>query len=241
MASLRKKYQESVTTAPSASAKLPDPVADPKPPKMPETTESPAEEAGKAALRQRLQEMERAEQLTRQAQQPPPHAAEPPQEQQPQQPMPAHIERWLAEHPQYMDPNDPVAQAEIYTATLKCNRDGKKWDQADFIPALERHLGIAPRSNGQVQSRPIEKPSAPAAPRYDAPVRQQQRSSVPMSAPPTREAPSMSTGRPPSRRVALTSEQLDAARFSGISPEEYERQLRKMEAMKAAGQLDDRR
>jgi hypothetical protein len=140
-----------------------------------------------------------------------------------------------------MDPNDQVAQAEIYTATLKCNRDGKSWDQPDFLPTLERHLGIAPRSNGQVQSRPIERPSAPAAPRYEAPPRQQQRSTVPMSAPPTREVPSMASGRNPSRRVPLTAEQIDAARFSGVSVEEYERQLRKMEAMKAAGALDDRR
>jgi hypothetical protein len=247
MASMRKKYIEAgprqdgppVTTAPTGAAKLPDPVVDPKPPEMPETTESPADAAAKSALRERLREMENAETLTRQAQQPPPHAAEPPQQQQPQPPaMPAHIEKWLAEHPEYMNPNDHVAQAEIYTATLKCNRDGKSWDQPDFIPTLERHLGLR-----QQQPRPQPQPQQPQPqPRYEAPpARQQQRSNVPMSAPPTREAPSMSTGRSPSHRVPLTAEQRDAARFSGISEQEYERQLRRMEAMKAAGALDDRR
>jgi hypothetical protein len=242
MASFRKKYAETsprqdgppVTTAPTGAAKLPDPVADPKPPEMPETTQSPADAAAKdaIALQLRLKEMERAERLQQEAVQ-----------QQPQQPaMPAHIEKWLAEHPQYLNPNDHVAQAEIYTATLKCNRDGKSWDQPDFIPTLERHLGLRQQQQRPQPSNGNAAPTPPPAPRYEAPpARQQQRSTVPMSAPPTREAPSMSTGRSPSRRVPLTSEQLDAARFSGISPEEYERQLRKMEAMKAAGALDDRR
>jgi hypothetical protein len=215
-------------------------VADPKPPEM-QTTQSPADVAAKdaIALQLRLKEMEHAEQLTRQAQQQPPHAAEPPP-QQPQQPaMPAHIEKWLSEHPQYMDPNDPVSQAEIYTATLKCNRDGKMWDQPDFLPTLERHLGLRREQPAQPQPQPQQ--PQPQPPRYEAPPRQQQRSSVIMSAPPTREVPSMASGRVPSHRVPLTAEQRDAARFSGISEQEYERQLRKMEAMKAAGALDDRR
>src|SRR5262249_33853591 len=150
-------------------------------------------------------------------QQRPPQAAEP-QQQHPQQPaMPAHVEKWLADHPQYMDPNDQVAQAEIYTATLKCNRDGKSWDQPDFLPTLERHLGIAPATNGHAQQRPVERPTpAPAAPpRYEAPVRQQQRSTVPMSAPVSRDSPSMATGRSQGGPVRLTPAQQEAARFSG--------------------------
>src|SRR5262245_33388691 len=98
MASLRRKYQEHIEVGPrqdeppvsplpeGTAAKLPEPAVDAKPPpEMPETTtESPAEKAGKEALRNRLAEMERAETLTRQAQQPPQRAAEPPQE--PQEP-----------------------------------------------------------------------------------------------------------------------------------------------------------
>src|SRR5262245_51949895 len=133
MASLRKKYSAEgprhdgppVTAPPTGAAKLPDPVVDPKPPEMP-ATESPVDKAAKdaIALQLRLREMERAEQLNREAaQQPPPQAAEP-QQQHPQQPaMPAQVQKWLSEHPEYCDPNDQVAQAEIYTATLKCNRD----------------------------------------------------------------------------------------------------------------------
>ena len=248
MASLRKKYSQTdgppVTAPPTGAAKLPDPVVHAKPPEMP-ATESPVEKAAKdaIALQLRLREMERAEQLNREAVQQQPHAAEPQQQQQQsQQPMPAHVEKWLADHPQYMDPNDQVAQAEIYTATLKCNRDGKSWEQPDFIPTLERHLGIAPATNGQ-QHRPIERPSpAPAAPRYAAPPRQQQqRSAIPMSAPVSRDSPSMATGRPTGGPVQLTAAQREAARFSGISEAEYARQLVKMERMKAAGEIDDRR
>ena len=252
MASLRKKYSAEgprhdgppVTAPPTGAAKLPDPVADPKPPEMPETTESPADVAAKnaIALQLRLKEMEHAEELNRQrAEQQPPHAAEPQQQpqQQSQQPMPAHVQKWLSEHPEYCDPNDQVAQAEIYTATLKCNRDGKSWEQPDFIPTLERHLGIAPRTNGHDAQQRFERPPAPAAPpRYAAPPRQQ-RSMPPMSAPPSRDVPSFSTGRPTGGPVQLTPAQREAAQFSGVSEAEYARQLVKMNRMKAAGELDD--
>src|SRR5215470_4655632 len=140
MASLRKRYQGRVETSPrhdgppvtappTGAAKLPDAVADSKPPpEMPEA-ESPVDAAAKNALRERLREMESAEALNRrQPQQQPQYAAEP-QQQQPQQPtMPAHVATWLAEHPQYTDPNDAVAQAEIHLATVKCMRDGKTWN-----------------------------------------------------------------------------------------------------------------
>ena len=229
----------SVTVPPTGAAKLPDPVVDAKAPEMP-ATESPADVAAKEAiaLQLRLREMERAEQLNRQPQQPPPQASEL-QQPQPQGPaMPPAVQKWLAEHPEYCDASDQVAQAEIYTATLKCNRDGKSWEQPDFIPTLERHLGIAPRTNGQTQPRPSPAPAAP--PRYDPPVRRQQRSAVPMSAPPSRDVPSFQTGRPQGGPVRLTPAQQEAARFSGISEAEYARQLVKMEQMKAAGELDDR-
>jgi len=62
-----------------------------------------------------------------------------------------------------------------------------------------------------------------------------------MSAPPSRDVPSMATGRPTGGPVRLTPAQQEAARFSGISEAEYARQLVKMERMKAAGEIDDRR
>src|SRR5262245_39128584 len=245
MASLRRKYQERIEVSPrqdeppvspppeGTAAKLPEPAADAgKPPEQPETTEAPADVAARTALKARLAEMERAEALTRQQ---PQHADEPQQAQQPT--IPAHVEKWLTEHPQYCDPNDHVAQAEIHLATVKCMRDGKPWNDPDFIPTIERHLGIASATNEQTQHRPIERPPAAPAPRASAPPRQ----TVAYSAPPHREPPSMSTGRPISHRAPLSKEQLEIARASGITAEEYSRQLQKMEAMRAAGTLDDRR
>src|SRR5262245_5319601 len=131
MASLRKKYQQEgprdeppVSSPPEVTAaELPPLAADAgKPPEMP-ASEAPVEVAARNALKARLAEMQNAETITREAmqQQQPPQAAEPPQ-QQPE--IPAAVAKFLAEHPQYTDPNDHIAQAEIYTATLKCNRDG---------------------------------------------------------------------------------------------------------------------
>src|SRR5262249_1615280 len=160
MSSLRKRYQSQfasperdseapVTTAPPTQAAAPPPAVEPKPEEpAPEIeTKSPADAAAASAIKQRIAEMERAEQLSRQAQQPPQQS----QAQQPQQPeMPAHIHEWLLRHPKYLDPRDPIAQGEIHVATLKCLRDGLKWTDDNFLPAIERHLGLTstPTTNG---------------------------------------------------------------------------------------------
>jgi hypothetical protein len=237
MSSPRKRFQGAdappVTTVPNeTAAKLPDPVADARPPEQLKT-ESPADEAGKAALKQRLAEMERAEAITRQAIQEPQYAPEP-QESQPPPAMPARVEKWLAEHPQYLDPNDSVAQAEIHLATVKCMRDGKTWDAPDFIDTIERHLGFAPATNGRTQDMRIEsRPSPPAS--TPAPRAAPPRQSHAVSAPPSRDPPSFATGRPQGGPVRLTAEEIEMARASGISPQEYAEQKKKMERMKQAG------
>jgi hypothetical protein len=242
MASLRKRFQNRVEsadappvqTAPTAAAQLPDPVPDaPKPPEL--KTESPADVAASAALRDRLKEMENAEQLVRQAaQQHPQYAAEPPQE--PQQPpaMPARVEKWLADHPQYLDPNDSVAQAEIHLATVKCMRDGKTWDAPDFIDTIERHLGFAPATNGRTQDMRVESRPSPPAPQVAPP---RQRMAVPVSAPPTRESPSMATGRAPSHRAPLNADELYIAQQSGQTPEQYQEQKERLRKLKESGAI----
>src|SRR5262249_56263281 len=137
------------------------------------------EEATKNALRARLQEVERADELQREAIRQQPRFASEPQQAVPS--IPAHVHEWLNQHPQYV--HDAIGQAELNVATMKCVRDGKTWDDADFIPALERHLNIKPaQANGsqpqQVgQSQPIPPrhiEAAPAPPRNPPPIRQQQ-------------------------------------------------------------------
>jgi hypothetical protein len=228
VASLRKRYQERfqdrrdeelppVTTAREAPQVAALPPATDKPAAEPLAIEtSPADQA---ALRSRIAEIERAEELARQAQpqqqSQPQYATEPPQTE-----VPIAVQRWLHANPKYQ--SDPVAQAELNVASLKCRRDGVMWDDENFIPALERHLG-----NGHA------KPAAPApvAPRV-APVRQ---STVPVSAPPTREVASWTTGRPQSEPVQLNEEQRQLARTLGISDEEYRQGLARMNREKAGG------
>jgi len=259
MASIRKRYADRVeagprhddppvTAPPTSAAKLPDPVADSKPPEMPETTEGPADVAAKEAiaLQLRLKEMERAEQLNREAiqQQQPPQAAEP-QQPQPQGPtleqviahLPERAKRLYREHPEFA--TDPEKAAQIqYCHHVAAREVGEQFTDP-YFDRMEQMLGMAPATNGQTQQhRPSPAPAAP--PRYETPVRQQ-RSAIPVSAPPTRDVPSMATGRPVGGPVRLTAEQRDAARFSGISEQEYARQLERMNRMKASGEIDDGR
>ncbi len=58
-----------------------------------------------------------------------------------------------------------------------------------------------------------------------------------VSAPPSRSAPSPTTGRPSNTRITLTPEQREIARLSGIDEITYARQLQKMNELKASGQL----
>jgi hypothetical protein len=155
--------------------------------------------------------------------------------------MPAHVQEWLKKHPQFF--NDAVAQAELNVATMKCVRDGLTWNDDNFIPSIERHLGFRQqpqpqqRQPQQRQPQPNGNGHAPAAPARNGaqPVRQQRPASAPVSAPPTRDAPSMSTGRPTSHRVPLTEAEAEIARSSGLSLEEYQQQKEKMLRLKAAG------
>ena len=255
MASIRKRYAERieagprhdgppVTAPPTSAAKLPDPVADSKPPEMP-ATESPADVAAKdaIALQLRLKEMERAEQLNRQPQQqPPPQAAEP-QQQQPQAPtledhiahLPPRVQGWYRKHPELA--TDPERAAQVQYCHHVARRETGQEFTDPYFDRMESMLGLVPATNGQTQHRPSPAPAAP--PRYESPPVRQQRSAVPVSAPPTRDVPSMATGRLTGGPVRLTPQQFEAAKFSGISPEEYARQLQKMNRMKASGEIDD--
>ena len=212
----------------------PPPAVELKPlPEIEPEAKAPAEAAGAAEIRKRLAEMDRAEALAHQAQQP-----QPPQpQQQPQQvEMPAAVQRWLAEHPQYLDPRDPIAQGEIHVATLKCLRDGLKWTDDNFLPAIERHLGLRqqPQPNGNGHERhSVEhpRPTSPAPPPRPRPTM----GGAPMSAPPSREPPSMSTGRSPSHRAPLTRDELEIAAVSGQTPEQYQEMKERLARLKASG------
>jgi len=251
MSSFRKRYLNRVessprgdvppvTTAPTEAAKLPEPVADAKPPGLPES-ESPAEKAGQAEIAKRLAEMENAERLARE--QPPQHVAEPqaePQELNAEEliagaNIPDLAKTWLRQHPEYV--LDPEKNAEIIALHKIAKRQAGSEFTDDYFERMEDLLGLAPLGNGQAQRPTPARIAAP--PRPSAPPRQV--SAVSYSAPPTREPPSMTTGRAPSSPMRLTAEELELARSLKITPEEYAANKRLMLKMKADGTIVDGR
>lgn len=203
--SLRKRYSHvdglaskdgpPVSVPPTAAANLPpEAVVDPKPSEPVETkpieqpdAESPVDKAAKDALRQRLKEMENAESLVRQAQQQPPSAAEPQRSQE--QPtleeaiaaLPDRVQRWCRADSRYLTDPEKISQVQ-YCHWIAKRETGEEGTDA-YFDRMDQMLGL---SNGHVQ-----------APRNVEPPRQQTRpmSGPLVSAPPTREAPSMTTGR----------------------------------------------
>jgi hypothetical protein len=267
MASLHRKYQDRIevgprqeappVSAPPRAAELPEPAANAGKPPPEVETESPAEKAGKDALRQRLAEMERAETLTRQAQQPPPRAAEP---QEPQElpsledqiaHLPERVQGWYRKHPELaMDP-ERAAQVQY------CHHVARRETGEDMTPVyydrMEQMLGLRqqppvgaegrPQSNGngQVESRPSAPPRNEAPPDHSRGQAPRRAMAAPVSAPPTREVPSMTTGRAPRHRAPLTADELQIAQQCGQTPEEYQQQKEKMQHLKQIGAIQDGR
>ena len=220
MAALRKKYQNRtdivsskddgapVTSHPPSSTTLTPADDSPPPADISTASESPAEQAAKTAIADRLKEVERAESLSQQTPDHPQFATEPQPEQlspleQLLATMPEGAREWLRKHPQYL--SDPEKNAHIQHAHLVSNR-------------LERHLGLRPQRQPQ-QTRPT-------APR--------ERAGAPVSAPPTRETVSLTTGRP-SGDISLNREELDLARTLGLSAQEYRDGKARMLRMKGEG------
>jgi hypothetical protein len=264
MASLHRKYQDRIEVGPRqeappvasppavTAAELPEPAADAGKPPPTVETESPAEKAGKDALRQRLQEMERAETLTRQAQQPPQHAE--PQEPQQQEPpsledyiahLPPRVQGWYRKHPELATNPERAAQVQ-YCHHVARREVGSEFDDP-YYDRMESMLGLRqqppvgaegrPQSNGNGQTQ--HRPAAPP-PRNEAPP-PRRAMSAPVSAPPTREVPSMSTGRAPRHRAPLTADELHIAQQCGQTPEQYQEQKEKMLHLKQIGAIQDGR
>src|SRR5262245_3922538 len=251
MAALLKKYRDRFEkdAAPTAStpvqaAQLPDPVADPKLVE-PVAESSPAEDAGKNAIRERLQEMEAAEANARQAAAPQqPHYAHDPQPDPIEAAlagMPERVQRWCREHPEFLTDPEKAAQAQYCHHVVK-RETGQEFTDL-YFERMERMLFGPAQSNGNASQQPIQ----PPIPRQQsAPVRQQYRGPA-VSAPPTREVPSFSSGRMPSTRVPLTRAEVEIALTSKQHPDEsdedairrYAQLKRKVEEMKRNGDLQN--
>src|SRR5262245_12310012 len=226
MVSFRKKLQDDKKDAAVAAlpqenaARLPEPIAEDVEPLEQLAAESdPVREAEQSALKQRLQEMQNAETIVRSSVGQQPRFADEPQKPKSVEEiiegcnLPERAKSWLREHPDYV--TDPVKVAQITAMhPAACSLGGEAFSDS-YFDSMERLLFDMPKRGAPFQDlRPNKLPRNNGA----APVRQQQAAggAVPVSAPPTRDAPSMSTGRPVSGPTRLTQEQLDVARSLGI-------------------------
>jgi hypothetical protein len=271
MTSVPKKYRDriDVEEAKPVVAEPPPPAAETKPAETKPAEPSPAVEKNpveQAALKKRLEEMERAQKMGAAQAQPQPQprtgpiAIDEPQRQQPQQQpqsveqiiqssgLPALVQEWLRRHPDLI--TDPAKNAQLQKAHhITEYLTGGDVETPYYLQRLEETLGWRPKSNGNgaaQQQRVVQPPAQPAAqpppqPRPAAPPVRQQQYAPPVSAPPTRETLSMATGKPRNARVPLTEDERQIARNSGISDAEYERQKDRMNAMKVAGYIQDGR
>jgi hypothetical protein len=261
MTSIPRKYRDRVDVEdakPVVAEPPPLSAAETKPAETPKPAEKPVEKnpVEEAALKARLAEMERAQKMAG-AQPQQPQRAEPLAiEDEPKPPsteqiiansgLPERMKAWLRAHPEYI--LDQAKNVQLHKMhTVAEYEAGGEWSDGFFQRLDHFHLhgfkqpslngnGAAHQSAVQ-QPRQAYRPTQAAAP----PVRQQQYSGPPVSAPPTRETLSMATGRSVNRRVPLTEDERQIARSSGISDAEYEQQKDKMNAMKVAGYLQDGR
>jgi hypothetical protein len=225
MAALRKKYQgradieprkdAPVMSEPPARTSLP-PVDDSPPPEDISVSahSEPVEKAAQSAIKDRITELERAEAISQEPQPPQFATEEHPQQLSPLEQVLATVPEgargWLRAHPEYL--GDPEKNAQIQHAHLVAAREtGDQEFGPHYYERLEHHLGLRPQRQPQ-QTRAASRPTAP-------------RHSV--SAPPTRDSISMSTGRP-TGRVSLSSEEREFAAMVGLSDAEYAAEKQRM-------------
>jgi hypothetical protein len=266
MTSLRKKYQDyqdfqspsnksaPVVAATPVQAAEPPPAAEPQKPLEEIQKPSAADEAAANAIQARIAEMDRAESLAQQQAANHPRLAAEPQPPPQQQPieqaiasLPKRAQGWYKSHPEYF--TDPEGAARMQYAHWVVRRETGEEFTEKYFDRMESLLGFQQQPPAQTKTAPTQDNkvnghapvSAPAEPpRNPTPVRQQQqRSGPPVSAPPTRDVPSLASGRPTTRRVPLTEVELQIAKNSGISPEEYQLQKEKMLQLQAAGVIQN--
>jgi hypothetical protein len=253
MASLRKRYAPAVAERPDSPPIAATPVASAEPPPAAEAPKpleelapekSPSDEAANNAIKARLAEMNRAETLQRappvqhyeRVESRPPEPAADPVEAAIAA-MPPRVQRWYRTNPQLLT-NPEFAARVQYCHHVAAREVGQQFTDP-YFDRMESLLGFRqqqqPKPSNNGHAAPAAPRPAPAAPpRNAAPPRQQQYNGH-MSAAPSREVPSMSTGKPMGRRVPLTADELQIAKNSGISPEEYSIQKEKMARLRAAG------
>lgn len=187
--------------------------------------DNPVEQAAQAALKLRLSELEAAEHW-RQEQRPRPP---PPEQQEAVAQAQREVQQWLAERPGI------VGHPGAHEASRRLIVDGYMLASPAWRRAMEER-GFAPGD----YSTPPQRSSVPLAAKPQAAVEEAPDRHVHISAPVSRGAPSYTGKQIVSAEQAarnLTPQQLEAARLSGITAEEYARNLMRMLRLKESGAL----
>jgi hypothetical protein len=133
----------------------------------------------------------------------------------------------VRDNPQFI--TDPEQAARLSYAHHIAARETGEQMTPRYFAAMESLLELP-----QAESPPQPQPRAPATPARPAGP------SISYAAPPTREAPSMSTGySPDDSRVTLTAEEVNLAKSLGLSNADYARQKLIYRRQKQAGMHGD--
>lgn len=128
---------------------------------------------------------------------------------------------WLKDHRDAF--TDPAKNAYLGAAHWDAIRAGHAQDSEAYFVMLEEKLGY----------RQPPRPSPSSEP-------ETQRKSIPMSAPVSREIPSLGGGNTTPSRVTLTAEQREAARIAGVDDVTYAKNYLRLQELKKHGHYQER-
>lgn len=133
--------------------------------------------------------------------------------------------QWIRQHPDAL--LDPANQQRLQVAYLDAQARGLARGSDEYFQFFNDRLGY--------QQEPVEEnvPPKPATPS------QQQQSSRRVAAPVSRTAPAVSGRGATPTRISLSREQQEAAKFSGVSNEEYARGVLRLQDEKARGRYSE--
>jgi hypothetical protein len=138
---------------------------------------------------------------------------------------------WVRAHPEFA--RDPTKQRRLLAAHNLVETEGVPLDTPEYFAAIEKTLGIgstdarpAPAPRQERQETPLSDSSKAAGGRSEA---------QPASLPPSRSG--NGDGSSTTRVVRLTREQVEHATISGMTPQEYAREIVRLEKDRKEGRI----
>src|SRR5262249_52724782 len=123
--------------------------------------------------------------------------------------LPDRAKSWLRQHPEYLQDQRKNSELQVLHG-VAARQAGSEYTDA-YFERMDDLLGLRPATNGHANGGAIHPRPTPAPqPQQQAPV-QRQAPAVPYSAPPTRDVPSLSTGRPMYRSGPLNADEKEVA------------------------------